>query len=152
MSRTLITDIVLLTRDGWRPYGVEPQGAVYERLHCPQYDGATHKMRKKGMWFVKGDQFLCMGCRIRCSLLRPEGFSLPLPIQYPQPDKAYTLTPLEMVTRKSVLRVDEAAYCLNVSERMIYTWIACGKLAVLKDMPRRVKSADVKQMMEDFDE
>ena len=35
MSRTLITDIVQLTRDGWRPYGGQPEGYVYERLGCP---------------------------------------------------------------------------------------------------------------------
>ena len=35
MSRTLITDIVQLTRDGWRPYGGRPEGYVYERLGCP---------------------------------------------------------------------------------------------------------------------
>ena len=146
MSRTLITDIVQLTRDGWRPYNGRPEGYVYERLGCP-YQLAK---RSKPYWFVKGDLYLCVGCARRCSLSRPEGFPLPLPIRYPEPRLPYTLTPYEMVEKKPLLTVEEAAYCLNVGKRTVYGYIDMCKLNVLKENPKRVSSKDVKRMMEDF--
>lgn len=149
MSKTLIREVVMLTRDGWRPYSAEPNGNVYERLRCPF---AAAGSRNRPYWFVKGDLFLCLGCSRRCSLSRPEGFILTLPINYPQPKQPYTLTPAEMVIRKSLLRVEEAAYCLNVSNRKIRDWIADGRLITLNVRPRRIKAESVAAMMQDFDE
>lgn len=144
MSKTLIKDIVLLTREGWRPYGAQPAEFVYDRLRCSQ--------RGRAYWFVRGDVFCCVGCASRCSLARPDGFSLPLPINYPQPDEPFTLTPQEMVTRKALLRVDEAAYCLNVSDRKVRKWAEEGRLVALKDAPVRISAESVAAMMHDFDE
>ncbi|WP_294622929.1 helix-turn-helix domain-containing protein [uncultured Bilophila sp.] len=146
MSRTLIMDIVRLTRDGWRPYSGRPEGYVYERLGCPY----LLAQRGKPYWFVKGDLYLCVGCVRRCSLSRPEGFPAQLPIRYPEPRQPYTLTPYEMVEKKPLLTVEEAAYCLNVSKRTVYDYIDLGKLNVLKEGPKRVSSRDVRRMMEDF--
>ncbi len=64
----------------------------------------------------------------------------------------FTLTPQELVKRKPLLNVIEAAYCLNVSERKIYKWAAEGVLAALKLKPLRIKAEDVAKMMNDFDE
>lgn len=148
MSKTLIREVVILTHDGWRPYSAEPEGNVYKRLQCPF---AMTGSRNRPYWFVKGDIFLCLGCGRRCSLSRPAGFILPLPINYPQPKQPYTLTPAEMVSRKALLLVKEAAYCLNVSESKVYRYINEGKLNTLKDAPKRVSAADVRKMMEDFE-
>jgi excisionase family DNA binding protein len=68
-----------------------------------------------------------------------------------QSDGWYTLTPQEMVKKRRLLRVKEAAYCLNVSERHVYDLIAEGKLAALKNKPIRIKVEDVALMMNDFD-
>ena len=82
------------------------------------------------------------------------GFPLPLPIRYSvvPPDQPYTLTPLEMLARHDILTVRQAAYCLNVSERQIYDYIAEGKLVKLKDTPVRVRADEVKALRKDFDE
>lgn len=144
MSKTLIDDIVKLTRNGWRPYRAEAQGHVYTALECQR--------QQKAYWFVRGDVFLCVGCARRCSLSRPEGFSLPLPILYPQPSEPYSLTPLEMVQRKHLLNVYEAAYCLNCSDRVIYRWIDGGELRRVKKNPVRVLAEDVFRMMNNIDE
>lgn len=143
MSKTLIDDIVKLIRDGWRPYRAAAQGHVYNTLACQR--------QKKAYWFVRGDVFLCVGCARNCSLSRPEGFALPLPLNYPQPPEPYTLTPLEMVQRKCLLNVYEAAYCLNCSDRVVYRWIEQGKLRRLKDLPVRVLAKDVFRMMHNVD-
>lgn len=150
MSRTLVQDVVCLTREGWRPYNDQPERAVYERLGCE----VILRGKRKPIWFVRGDVFLCLGCASRCSLTRPAGFPLPLPfpLRYTQPKVPYALTPDEMVTRKNLLTVREASYCLNVSERQVYNWLAEGRLVALKERPIRVRAAEVKAMMRNFDE
>lgn len=143
-----VAEMLALGREGWRSYGAEPQAFVYERLRC------TRHMLKNGRpnWLYRGDTFLCVGCEARCLLARPEGFSAPLPLRYPEPEQPYTLTPLEMASRKHLLCVDEAAYCLNVSHSTIYRWIEYGKLITLRDKPVRIKASCVRNLMEDFDE
>ena len=89
MSRTLITDIVQLTRDGWRPYGGQPEGYVYERLGCPY----LLTKRNRPYWFVKGDIYLCVGCARRCSLT-PRWFSASAPRSLPQTSAAVYLDSL----------------------------------------------------------
>lgn len=145
MSKTLIRDIVTLTREGWRPYGAEPQGEVYTRLGC------TKHKQSKPYWFVRGDIYLCVGCAQRCSLSRPDGFPLPLPIKYPQPETPYALTPIEMVRRRHLLTVKEAGYCLNVSDRTVYAWIENGILTAVKLTPKRVLASDVDRLMNSLD-
>lgn len=149
MSRTLIQDVVSLTKAGWRPYNAQPDRSVYEKLGC---DAVLRG--KKPLWFVREDVFCCIGCAARCCLTRPAGFPLPLPLQirYAQPEHPYTLTPAEMVERKGLLTVKEASYCLNVSERQVYDWLAEGRLVQLKMRPIRVRATEVKAMMSDFDE
>lgn len=148
MSKTLIQDIVTLTKEGWRPYNAQPEGFVYERLRCRPF-----LRGKKGYWFVRGDVFLCVGCAARCCLNRPNGFPAPLPIKYEYtPETPYTLTPVEMAHRLDLLRVPQAAYCLNISERLVYDWIACGKLIKVKDEPIRVRAKEIRELQGSFDE
>lgn len=149
MSKNSLYEVIALTKAGWRPYNAQPEGFVYERLGCKLVERG-----KKPLWFVREDVFCCIGCTARCCLTRPAGFSLPLPmrINYTIQDQPYSLTPLEMVERKSLLNVKEASYCLNVSERLIYDWIAEGLLIALKQRPMRIRASDVKAMMLDFDE
>ncbi len=77
----------------------------------------------------------------------------PLPINYEErTDTPFSLTPGEMVQRKSLLRVDEVAYCLNIKERTVYDWIAEGKLRKTKENPVRVPAPDVLFYMSNFEE
>jgi excisionase family DNA binding protein len=64
----------------------------------------------------------------------------------------FSMSPQEIVEKKTLLRVDEAAYCLNVSERTIYEWTAVGILRKLKMRPVRIPSEDVLALMNDFNE
>lgn len=149
MSRTLIQDVVKLTKAGWRPYNAQPDRSVYEKLGC-----SLVLRGKKPFWFVREDVFCCLGCATHCCLTRPAGFPLPLPlpVRYVMPDRPYALTPAEMVERKNLLTVREASYCLNVSERQVYDWLAEGRLVALKERPIRVRSTEIKAMMLNFDE
>jgi len=57
-----------------------------------------------------------------------------------------------MLARHDILTVRQAAYCLNISERQVYDYIAEGKLIKLKDTPVRVRSDEVKELRSNFDE
>lgn len=150
MTKSLIGEIVRLVREGWRPYMEKPHGAIYEKLRCEQ---VQKKGGKKPYWFHRADIFLCIGCDRRCCLSRPEGFIRPLPIQYQEdPAQPYTLTPMQMLERRKLMLVQEAAYCLNVSERTIYAWIAEGVLRVTRRRPYRIPVEDVAGLMSDLDE
>lgn len=150
MSVTIIKSVIRLQNAGWRPYSEEPAGKVYEDLKCPH---ANSRGKTKPFWFVRSDIFICIGCTKQCCLSRPTGFIIPLPIKYKENiESPFKLTPAEMVAYKSLLRVDEAAYCLNVSERTIYEWVAMGKLRKTKDHPVRISSEDIAFCMNNFDD
>lgn len=153
MNRKFVSDLMLLFNGGWRPYTLKPDPKVYERVECP----LRGVKRKEPVWFVRGDIFLCISCNKGCTLTRPEGFVLPLPLPAQRKDSKnppyhFQLTPGEMVSHKALLRVDEAAYCLNISWRQVYDWIAEGKLRRVKDQPIRVSAEDVAMLMSDFAE
>jgi hypothetical protein len=150
MTTAFIKNLISLVYAGWRPYNYKPRPSVYEKLECPH---AGAKRGTKPFWFVRGDIFVCVACTKGCSLSRPDEFYLPLPIRYSEaPQNPYTLTPAELVKCKKLLRVDEVAYCLNVSERLVYAWIAEGKLRKLTELPVRVPAEDVTSLMEQFEE
>ena len=149
MSKTLIKDIIALTNEGWRPYPARPENAVYERIGCRNWQ----KQKPGPFWFVRGHLYLCVGCASRCLLENPAGFMPMLPIRWrntPQP--SYSISPKEMIERHALLTVRQAAYCLNVSGRTIYDYIAEGKLVRLREYPVRVRTSDVKAMLENVDE
>ncbi len=152
MSKTLIQDVVTLIKEGWRPYNAEPDAAVYNNLRCGYVLRGRNKSRP--YWFVRADVFLCLGCAARCMLKHPVGFPPPLPIKYSTvpPAEPFVLTPQELLARRELLTVQQAAYCLNVSVRKIYGYIAEGRLTRLKDLPVRVRAAEVRDLCQDFDE
>jgi excisionase family DNA binding protein len=152
VSIAFIKSIIALVQAQWRPYNYDPDPRVYEELKCPY---AQAKSRKKPFWFVRGDAYLCVACSRGCALSRPKGFVAALPVQYKEKakkDDGYMLSPAEMVARKALLRVDETAYCLNVSERLIYVWIEEGKLRKVRGQPVRIPAEDVAARMRDIQE
>lgn len=148
--RSLITQVVRMVQEGWRPYNAQPRPDVYERLDCPHMGTRS---RQRPYWFVRGDIFCCIGCERACALNRPSGFPAPLPINYPScHTEPFTLAPQELVRRRHTLNVRETAYCLNISERKVYKMVAEGELTPLREHPVRIRATDVWEKMEDFDE
>ena len=145
-----IDSILYLTERGWYPFTGKVAPEVYKALACPAPLFAK--------WLYEGKEGLevaCVGCDRLCRTSELEGFS-PSPRRlktvYRGSYGYYTLWPAEMVKRLSLLSVSQAAYCLHISERTVYDYIATGKLLALKDRPIRVKSADVAALMNTFDE
>ena len=65
----------------------------------------------------------------------------------------FTLTPQQLIKRRHLLTTREAAYCLNLSERKIYSMVYEGELIALRDRGViRIRATDVEAMMNDFDE
>jgi hypothetical protein len=150
MNAASIRSIITLVNAGWRPYNYKLSDTIYEKAQCPYLHT---KSKRKPFWFVRDDIFLCLSCPKGCMLSRPEGAMLPLPIQYKtgrRQGRQYHSAPAELVSRKELLRVDEAAYCLNVSERKIYDWIAEGRLRRTKTPPVRVIAGDVAAEMQNI--
>lgn len=146
-KKTLIQDVIALTRDGWRPYPEQPDNSVYIRIGCP------HWQKKRPYWFVRDKLYLCVGCASRCLLENPAGFVPLLPIRFVrEPEPLYSISPKEMLARHDLLTVRQAAYCLNVAERTIYDYIAEGKLVRLREKPARVRASEVMALRENFDE
>jgi excisionase family DNA binding protein len=150
MNASLIRGIIDLTNANWRPYNYEVPKAIYDRLECPH---AYSKGQKKPFWFCRGDIFLCVSCSKGCTLTRPEGMLLTLPLRFSssKPKKEFLLPPAELARSKYLLRPDEAAYCLNISVRTVYTWIDEGKLRKLKAHPTRIAAEDVARLMTEFE-
>ena len=151
MTRSKVLDIINLTKNGWEPYHAEPDKSVYEKIGCPL---VLKNKKEKPVWFARENVFCCIGCQSNCVLKNPDGFRLPLPFQYEpaKTQKKYYITPKEMLERHDLLNAKQAAYCLNVSERTIYNYIAEGKLVRLKENPVRVRSSEVRALRENFDE
>ncbi len=145
----LIDRIIRLVERGWKGYEGYVDKSVYEELDCPA--------PIFGKWLFEGgkaQEMTCVGCNRECHRDSAEGF-------FPQPSAIavrnfknayFSLSPQEMVKRLPLLKVDQAAYCLNMSERHVYELIAKGELAALREKPVRIKSADVAFLMNDFDE
>lgn len=149
---TLVDDIIKLVTDGWRPYRGTVARSVYEDLQCKFLLQDKLNAKNGPYWFHKGDVFVCIACAKKCSLSRPQGFQVLLPLRYPATKQQYTLLPQEMVEKLRLLSVQQAAYCLNASASQIYHWIEEGKLRRLKEKPVRVAAEDVKSLMENWED
>ena len=57
-----------------------------------------------------------------------------------------------MMAKFDLLNVRQTAYCLNISERRVYDYIAEGRLIRLKENPVRVRVREVRELSSDFDE
>lgn len=142
-----IDAIMFWIERGWKPYAGKVDAEIYEDVACPA--------PVFGKWLYEGSkakEAVCVGCDRQCRVECDKGFRPPpVPFQTLYTGSYFTLSPSEMVKRYPLLRVCQAAYCLNVSERTVYKLIAEGKLLRTKINPCRVSSADVAALMDEFE-
>lgn len=139
---SVIDEVVNLLDRGFRPYHDMVDGPVYERLHCER--------PKRAKWFMRADDMacVCLGCRRRCSVASGQGFRPLLPLPRKPMKVAFVDLPMVTVDRllevKRVLRTDEAAWALGVSERLVIDWANAGRLERVADgRPLRVTTESV---------
>jgi len=142
---SLIDDVLKTLADGYVPYRGAIEGGVFEGLRCPDF--------RRARWFTREGRHLCLGCARRCAWAGP-GFQAVLPLARDQRPAglAYGQLPYvtaeELLAAKAVLRVDEAAFVLNVSERTVRDLIDSAKLDRLPDLPVRVTTASVRAALQ----
>lgn len=142
MNATLCRTLKKMFDDGFRQYAGEIDSQVYEQLGC--------KDASRAYWICRWPILHCLGCNRRCTPKTPTGFQVPLVTSPARQGsgKRFSLTPEEMVASKTLLRVDEAAYCLNVSERTVRKLVDEGVLARHLRQPIRVTAESVRAEME----
>lgn len=142
-----IDAIMSFVERGWHPYAGRVAAEVYESLGCPA--------PVFGKWLYEGKgarEAVCVGCDRQCRTDCEKGFTPPPSrVRNLYRDSYFTLSPSEMLKRFPLLRVRQAAYCLNMSERQVYDLIAEGKLLRTKSDPCRVSSAEVAELMAEFE-
>lgn len=137
---SIVKDVVKLVGAGFMLYGGEVETTVYDRVKCPK--------PKKAAWFVRRGTYLCMGCGRQCRTTG-EGFRLLLP--FPRQTRVLVadvpaLTVAQLLDLGRPLRVDEAAWALNVTEREIYALVDEGRLARAgAGRPLRVSAESVRE-------
>ena len=142
-----IDRIVFYVERGWHPFTGQVEAGVYHEIECPAPLFAK--------WLYEGqraEEAVCIGCDRGCQVSCQQGFNpAPKRQQGIHRKNYFTLSQQEMVRKFSLLRVDQAAYCLNVSERKIYDLVAWGKLIATKDKPVRIAAESVKAEMNNLD-
>lgn len=145
MNSTLCRTLRKMLADGFEQYDGVIDPAVYDRLKCEKPERAY--------WICNWPIMHCLGCNRRCTPKDIRGFQLVLPTESSANNSANP-QPVEKIAallNKKFLRPDEAAFCLNVSERKIRNWVAEGILITLKRKPIRITSESVKEEMDLLD-
>ncbi|SMF44588.1 helix-turn-helix domain-containing protein [Desulfovibrio gilichinskyi] len=138
MNSTLCRTLRKMLADGFDQYNGVIEQDVYERLGCSN--------PARAYWVCNWPILHCLGCNERCTPKSIEGFQIVLPTI--KSEKKYDLSPYEMVSRKHLLRADEAAFCLNVKPRTVYKMAEEGKLNRHIELPFRVTAESVREQME----
>ena len=63
----------------------------------------------------------------------------------------FVLTPDELLSRRKLLQIREAAYILNVSTRLVRHMISRGELPCVPGTPIRIPTEAVRRLVEDCD-
>ncbi|MEG6550427.1 DNA-binding protein [Desulfocurvibacter africanus] len=145
MSRASALDELLkILQAGYLPYRGHVQSEVYQGLDCPK--------PRRARWFVQVDKHVCLGCAKQCALVSPEGFELVLPVSMKKRVKscfAYLpqVNARQLLESKLLLRVDEAAFVLNISESEVRNYVDEGRLTAHPEPPLRVTVESVRKAM-----
>lgn len=148
MSKTL--DIIALLDKGFVPYSFTVPQSFYKGQQC--------LTPKKADWFIRPWEngthqlkCICLGCRRRCVAVDPEDWpsihiakkpSRPGVVAFAVVEK---LSVDELLRLKRVLRVDEAAWILNISRQKVHDWVEEGLLDPVPGTPVRVTASSVQR-------
>ncbi|HAS88262.1 MAG TPA: DNA-binding protein [Desulfovibrio sp.] len=140
MNSTLCRTLRKMLAEGFEQYNGHIDPVVYERLECPD--------PKKVYWVCHWPILHCLGCNKRCTPKDTSGFQMVLPMVDEPRYKGATVAEL---LKKNLLRTDEAAFCLRVSDRQVRKWAQEGILVSHVRKPVRVTSESVKEEMNNLD-
>lgn len=147
MTTRNLKDFADLYGKGFRVYYGIIDPAVYVRLEC--------RHPEKAFWICRWPILHCFGCSKRCVPQKTEGFQEVLIVPEEKDDKAvpqFSISPEEMVEKKTLLRIDEVMYCLRIGKNYAYRLAQEGVLVRHHRSPWRVTAASVKAEMMNVDE
>lgn len=142
MNSTLCRTLRKMLSDGFEQYNGVIDPAVYERLECTKPERAY--------WICNWPILHCLGCNNRCTPKTPEGFQIMLPMNAAQ-EEIERQAQIAALLQKNFLRPDEAALCLDVSERQVRKWADEGVLIRHKRRPVRITAESVRVEMDKLD-
>ncbi|MFO7595383.1 MAG: hypothetical protein R6W92_03445 [Desulfocurvibacter africanus] len=136
----LLDDRILITADRLR----QRYGKLVAKSSLSA--GSTTTSRASGHPIAR---CVCLGCAKQCALVSPEGFELVLPVSLKKRVKscfAYLpqVSAQQLLESKLLLRVDEAAFVLNISESEVRNYVDEGRLAAHPEPPLRVTAESLK--------
>lgn len=145
-------DIVNLLDKEYIPFSGKIPGGFYEKRKCRNPEKAEwfFRPRREGQGMSKG---VCLGCKRRCSVVDPEGWPELAERRKPSRPGAVAFTVVERISvdellrLKRVLRVDEAAWVLNVSRQKVLHWTEEGLLEQVPGSPVRVTCRSVERIL-----
>lgn len=146
MSKTQL--LLQLLDKGYRLYTGQVPDYVYVKKRCPHPESAEWVARPMSKEYSQSS-YVCFGCDRQCVELDPTGWQILLPVQARQPSltafvAAWPASAEELIENRLVLRVDEAAWVLNVSTKTIYRMLQEGKLRVVEGNPVRVTTESLR--------
>lgn len=145
-------DILDLLDKGFVPYPCMIPGSFYSNRRCLRKEKAEWFMRP-GLEPAEATRAVCLGCKRRCAVVNPRGW--PELREKPNPARpgvvAFSLVERisvdELLRMKRVLRVDEAAWVLNVSRQTVHRWVEEGVLEQVPGAPVRVTCHSVERIL-----
>ena len=152
MQKTL--DRMQLLDNGFVPYSGTVAKESYDKLGCP----ATQ--RKKAEWYVlpktknrMRTRYICLGCKKRCTEFESEHWPSFVLKNQDRPGRVIfmevdRITVDELLNIKKVLRIDEAAYALNIGKTKVFEMLQDGRLEQVKGTPARVTTESVRRLLE----
>ncbi|KAF1073311.1 helix-turn-helix domain-containing protein [Halodesulfovibrio sp. MK-HDV] len=139
MNSKLCRIMAQMMIEGFRPFRGEIAEDVYSKLGCKDASSAY--------WLHRWPILHCLGCNKRCTPKNTEGFQVPMQFPASQTQSKFSMLPEEMLQAKKFLRVDEAAYCLNISERTVRKLVDEGVLVRHMRLPIRITVESVREEM-----
>lgn len=145
-------EILDLLSQGFVPYPHTVPSGFYEKRRCRSRDRATWFMRprpKEGGTV----RAICLGCKKRCSAVNPRIWPVLLEADAPSRNGVMLYTRLERVSvddllrMKRVLRVEEAAWALNVSRQKVRHWLEEGVLEKVPGSPVRITVMSIERIL-----
>jgi excisionase family DNA binding protein len=150
MSKT--QDLIILLENNFLPYPGHVPRNFYLGRQCRRPSRAEWYCREgRGGAFKM--HFLCLGCRRKCVEVDPDW---PIFAKLRTPPHRETvffalvdkMSVDELLRLKRVLRVEEAAWALNVSHQKVRNWVEEGVLEHVPGNPIRVTSDSVRRNLE----
>jgi hypothetical protein len=146
-------DMIALLEGGFRPYTGRVPRSFYLERKCYRPSRAEWYCRP-GNVECPHMHCVCLGCRRKCAAFNPKDWPILAKFDKSAREETVFFALVEQVSvetmlrLKRVLRVEEAAWALNVGPAKVRRWAEEGVLETVPGHPVRVTTASVRRNLE----